>query len=172
MKNTIPFIIAACFALLTSGIPYVAAEGSHKGHEKGHHPGKMCLEKECKHHKMGVQGKKDGMHFMGALWKKTLTEDQKKQFDQMHLALKKEKTVLNAQKDLKKAELHNLIVQDNVEFQIIKAKIKEILDIKRSIMEKKYSHMVEMREALTPEQRISFDMGVLGRSGKARKKHQ
>lgn len=103
-------------------------------------------------------------HAYGSSWRKSLSDKQKKKADQMHLELKKEISGIAAAKELKLAELKLLVVQDRPDMQAVEVKIGEILDLKRQIMIKRYAHKVEMRAMLTPEQRVSFDMGMLSGS--------
>ncbi|MBI5903212.1 MAG: periplasmic heavy metal sensor [Deltaproteobacteria bacterium] len=95
-------------------------------------------------------------------WKKTLTEDQKMKADKMHLELKKAMDVLEAKVKLKEAELNTMVTKDKPDTNAIHGKINEIAELKKEMMTKKYDHIVEMRSILTPEQRVSFDLGISG----------
>ena len=122
---------------------------------------------EKKHGAKGGHGSmKAGGHVFGPGWKETLEEDQKLKIDKMHLALKKKMVVLKAEKKVKEAELGLLVTSAKPDMNAINKKIDEIVEIKRALMKMKYAHMVEMRSVLTPDQRISFDMGVLSSRGK------
>lgn len=61
--------------------------------------------------------------------------------------------------------MNNLVVKDNPDTKAIHRKIDEVLELKRKVMRTKYDHMIEMRNMLTQDQRISFDMGLLERTG-------
>ena len=129
------------------------------------------------HHKVGheqpMQSKgKDG-HFFGSHWRQTLSDKQKSKIDKMHLALKKDHSPLQAKSDLAKAELNQLVVSDKPNTQAINKKIDEVTALKGELMKKRYAHIAEMRTVLTPEQLISFDMGLLsGKHDKAKhRKH-
>ena len=91
----------------------------------------------------------------------------------MHLALKKDHSPLQAKSDLAKAELNQLVVSDKPNTQAINKKIDEVTALKGELMKKRYAHIAEMRTVLTPEQLISFDMGLLsGKHDKAKhRKH-
>jgi Spy/CpxP family protein refolding chaperone len=105
-------------------------------------------------------------------WKETLTEEQKMKADKMHLELKKAMSILEAKTNLKEAELNDLITQDNPDTKAIQSNINDIMEIKKEMMIKKYDHMVEMRTILTPEQRLSFDLGLSsGMGGMHQKGH-
>ncbi|MEE8328809.1 MAG: periplasmic heavy metal sensor [Thermodesulfovibrionia bacterium] len=129
---------------------------------------RMC--KTMEHGKSGMmcQGKKDhGMgHLFGSTWKETLTDEQKMKVDKMHLALKKSTSVLKAKLKVNKIELSILIVKGNPDKKAIYQKIDDILELKREIMRKKYDHKIEMRDILTPEQRVSFDMKQVEKAGR------
>lgn len=95
-------------------------------------------------------------------WKQTLTEDQKTKSDRMHLELKKAMSVLEAKVKLKEAELNGMVTKDRPDTNAIHGKITEIAELKKEMMTKKYDHILEMRSILTPEQRLSFDIGLSG----------
>ena len=142
------FIVAvSLFCALAVVFPLQADEG-HKAH------GKQAM----------AEGKGHRHHFT-AHWARTLTEDQKLRIDRMHVALKRELVVLKAREALKEKELNALTARDDADMAAIRAKIDELIAVKGEILRKRYAHIVEMRAALTPEQRISYDMAVLERSG-------
>jgi len=113
-----------------------------------------------KPHAMAAHHERDYGHD-GPEWKDTLTEEQRSKADMMHLELEKSLSLLEAGLMVRKAELANLLVAEKPDTKAVTRKIGEIVEIKREMMEKKYGHMMEMRGILTPEQRVSFDMGVL-----------
>jgi len=111
------------------------------------------------------KAEKHGEHGMGMempQWKKTLTEEQKAKADKMHLELKKMMSLLESKVSLKEAELNSLVTQDKPDTNAIHSKVNEITELKKEMMIKKYDHIAEMRSILTPEQRVSFDLGLLG----------
>ncbi len=157
------FMIMALVLGLVITLPASAEKSKKTEHGKsgmGHHEMKYS-----KGSKMGHRGGHGAKHIFGPLWRKTLTDNQKKQADRMHLEMKKLLSVLDARLKLKKVELNNLVIKDDPDTKAIHRKIDEILELKRKIMRTKYNHMVEMRGMLTPEQRVSFDMGLLSRGG-------
>lgn len=109
------------------------------------------------------------MHGQAAGWLASLTAEQRQKIDAMHLQLAKEIAPLKAQLRMKKTELKLLVVEDKPDMRAIDKKIDEILALKRQIMHKRYAHKVEMRALLTPEQRVSFDLGLIGKHGHHRK---
>jgi Spy/CpxP family protein refolding chaperone len=152
MKKLRDFFVVVSILVLAVAVPASAQMGKmmERGKSGMKHPGMMG-------HGMG--------HPFGSHWKETLTDEQKMQADQMHLALKKAISVPNAQLNVKKAELNKLMVHESPDIKTIHRKIDEILELKRKIMRKKYEHMVEMRGMLTPEQRVSFDMKLVEMAG-------
>ncbi len=110
------------------------------------------------HHEEMGHGK--GMHGPSC-WMETMTEEQKAKAAKMRLEFKKVKYLLKAQMKVKKVELATLVTQDSPDQNAIDKKIEEILKLKREKMQKKYALKVAMRNMLTPEQRVSFDMHML-----------
>lgn len=127
----------------------------------------MGLEHDKKMGKTGKTEQHEGpvMGMDTPRWKQTLTEEQKMKADKMHLELKKAMSILEAKMNLKEAELNNLVTQDNADTKAIHRAIDEVMELKKEMMIKKYDHMVEMRSILTPDQRVSFDLGLSGGMG-------
>ena len=145
-----------------SAVPAVAEMSKGTGHGKsgdGHH-----AMKHGKKTKMGHKGGHRSGHLFGPHWKGLLTDSQRTQIDKMHLEVKKSTSVMKAQLKVKKIELANLIIQDDPNTGAIHRKIDGILELKGKIMKIKYDHKVEMRGIMTPEQRVSFDMGIVGKA--------
>jgi Spy/CpxP family protein refolding chaperone len=172
------FMVSVLAIVMAVAFPAAAEMDKKTGHghsDSGHHK-KSDRHTDSGHHKMkhGKDGKKGymaghkGKHMSGPKWKQFLTDAQKKQADIMHLNVKKSMSVLKAQKKLKKIELINLVIMDNPDTNAIHSKIDEIIEVKREIMRVRNDHMVEMRGMLTPEQRLSFDMGLLGHGDKGK----
>ncbi len=101
----------------------------------------------------------------GPMWLSTLSTEQRAKMDAMHLALRKEMSVLEAEVGLREAELKNLITRETPDKKAVSQKIDEIIGLKKEMMTKKYDHVMELRGILTPEQRTSFDMMFLGGMG-------
>ena len=141
--------------VLISCVSFALAQGGDQGHEHGQKKEKAEAKEEGKCQGMmgGDMGKET------PAWKESLTEEQKMKADKMHLELKKAMSILEAKANLKEAELNGLITQDNPDTKAIQSNINDIMEIKKEMMIKKYDHMVEMRTILTPEQRLSFDLG-------------
>ncbi len=142
--HKLPVVIAMIAALSFAPVGFA---GEEKGHGKGMHG-----------------GAKKAHHFT-AHWAKTLNDEQKLKVDQMHLALDRELVVLKARAELLEKELNALAARDGADQKDIHAKIDELMAVKGAILRQRFDHIVEMRAILTPEQRISYDMAVLKRSG-------
>lgn len=61
-------------------------------------------------------------------------------------------------------ELNELTIQDDVKMEDINRKIDELMEAKTQILRLRYAHLVEMRAALSEEQRVGYDKAVLKRS--------
>ncbi len=135
-----------------------AAQGSQdpgKGHSK---------EKKMQH-----QGGGHKMHLFTEDWHNTLTDAQKIEVDTMHLHLMKETAPIKAEIKRKKIELAVLATEDRADAKAIKEKIDEILSLKGQKMQKRFAHIVEMRGILSAEQRLSYDMLIVGRAAQGKK---
>jgi len=108
--------------------------------------------------------KKHSHHFVSH-WARTLSDEQKYDVDQLHLKLERDLVVLKAKEILKEKELNVLTASGTAKQADIYTSIDELMEIKKLIMRYRHDHIMEMRGLLTPEQRISYDMGTLGRSG-------
>jgi Spy/CpxP family protein refolding chaperone len=99
----------------------------------------------------------------GRDWKVTLTEEQKAEIDWITLRLFPRQQLLKAQMDVKEAELNQLIVGDDVVEDQWQTKLDEFLQLKREYLANKYQRMIEVRQVLTPQQRVAYDLAVLSR---------
>jgi len=146
--KTVIAVSAMCVALASAGA--VRAEGMQGGPERGK-GGHECRLKSS--------------------WRETLTDSQKSQLEKLHLAMKKETSVLRAELGVKKTELKALAIKDNPDTQAIGRKTDEIMGIKKELMQKRISHLIEVRKVLTPEQRVSFDSALLSGPGEWKHGH-
>ncbi len=143
------FLALTCAMLLLMQTAQAGESKPSHGAQDGHH---------------ASQSKHKGHHF-APHWAETLSDAQKADVDRLHLELERKLVVLKAREALKEKELNALTASDDAKQKAIYAKIDELMEVKRDIMRQRHDHIVEMRELLTPEQRVSYDMGVLGRSG-------
>ncbi len=169
LNTSLSTAILASVLLITAQVAVASPPGegdddSSKHHQmntqqpmKGHHD-KM---KMAHHGKMGQHKSKEkkGLHrTFTPHWAKTLTGEQKLLVDKMHVNVAKQLAVLKAQKQVKKAELENLMVNDQYDQTAAYALIDEMAKIKAKMLKIRYDHVAEMRAALTEEQRLSYDM--------------
>ena len=166
-------ITAGLFAAVVITYPFaVEANPPKRGDSPHMSGGKGYSMSPRKGHSKEQYGDKGKTHLFTNNWRHSLSDKQKNKADRMHVALKKETTVLKASIQVKKAELKTLITQDDVQIQTVESKIDEILDAKRKLMRAKYAHKVEIRKMLTPEQKLSFDMSILRSSHSMGSRHR
>ena len=137
-------------ALLASATIAFAQMGEMK-HDQG-----MKMDKKAEQHESHGSGMETPR------WKQSMTEQQKMKADKMHLELKKSMSVLEAKVKMKEVELNSIVMRDKPDANDIHLKVNEITELNKEMMIKKYDHIVEMRSILTPEQRVSFDLGLVG----------
>ncbi len=130
---------------------------------KGHHDKPDNTDHHKEKHK-GAHKKKKG-HHLSPHWAKTLSDEQRVAVDKMHLKLGTQHAVLKAQATLLQKELNVMTAKDGADQARIHSKIDELMAVKAGIMKHRYNHLTEMRDALTEQQRISYDMAILKREG-------
>lgn len=113
---------------------------------------------------------KDGVHghlrsgdVAGRDWRDSLTDEQKAEIDWITLRLSQRQQLLEAQMEVKEAELNQLLVGDDVVQDQWHAKLDELLQLRREYLTNKYQRVTEVRQVLTPQQRVSFDLDILSR---------
>jgi Spy/CpxP family protein refolding chaperone len=156
-----------------------SGKGMHGGHGGGKHGGGMpgagkhggCKHKGGKHGGMHSGGKHSGPRLYGEDWRKSLTDEQKAQLDRLHLAYARTKAPSKARMKALEVELTALATAVEPSWQVIDARIDELLQIKRQAMRAKYAYVADQRRVLTPEQQVSFDMQMIhkamhGKKGK------
>lgn len=149
-----------CLALLLASIAAIPGVGRA---EAGMGPGDMQegmgdSAAMISHH--GPMHKDD---VAGREWRSALTEEQKAEIDWISLRLFQKQQLLGAQIDVKEAELNQLIVDEDVTQDQWHTKLDELLQLKREYMMNKYQRLIEVRQVLTPQQRVSFDLDILSR---------
>jgi len=148
MKYLITTLLAT--ALTTGGIGFTTlAMASEHGQGRGHH---------CKHH--GGAGS----------WKASLSDEQSKKLDKLHLDYTKKKYPIKAKLKAAKVDLALLMTADSAKQKDIDSKIDQILKLKGEKMRIKTAHKIEVCNMLTEEQRIQFDMHVLKKAFKGKSK--
>lgn len=99
----------------------------------------------------------------GRDWKSTLTEEQRAEIDWITLRLTQRQQLLKAQMEVREAELYQLIIGEDVVQDQWQAKLDELLQLKREYLANRYQRMIEIRQVLTPQQRVAFDLSILSR---------
>ncbi len=145
-------------------------QGSKKHTHKEAMTNKEGCHKPCKPtHKKGHSRHQGALHLFSPDWHGTLSEHQSVMVDKMHLNLMRDTAAIKAMITVKKTELAVLATQDHPDSASLNQKIDEILDLKRQKIRARYEHIVEMREMLSPEQRISYDMSIISRAASRKK---
>ncbi|MDH3326591.1 MAG: hypothetical protein OEM38_07740 [Gammaproteobacteria bacterium] len=162
MKKSGIFNIYFISVILSFGVTSISfaapqsdhGDKSHAGAMQGGHHNAQMPNKKNKHKKGGT---------FSPHWAKTLTSAQKTSFDKMHLVVGQFEAVQRAKIKMLKAELNVLAANKSSNKSAIYGKIDEILAVKKGIMRSRFDHIAEMRNELTDQQRISYDMGLLKR---------
>lgn len=99
-----------------------------------------------------------GNHHMQLMARLDLTEDQKNQIQEWHLAQQKNMMTQRASIKEKRARLQNLRIADSYNENAVNAVIDEISELQAAMMKQRASHQQKIRELLTDEQRVKFDL--------------
>ncbi len=150
--------------LLTSIFVIANPAFAEENHKDGHHGAAATKGHHDKGKHKGAHKKKKGHHF-SPHWAKTLSDEQRVAVDKMHLKLGTQHAILKAQATLLQKELNVMTAKDGADQTAIHSKIDELMAVKAEIMKYRYDHLSEMRDALTEQQRISYDMSILKREG-------
>lgn len=143
--------VLALVALPLTAFPLVAAA-------QPHGPGMMGGAG----HGPAMHGR-DG-HGLTGSWRASLTEDQKSEISLSHLRMSRQHALLEARIQAREAEIRNLVTSDEGAEQSLETAIDELMALEKEKVLGHYRHMIEVRQLLTPQQRVSFDMDVI--SGK------
>lgn len=127
---------------------------------KGHHGDMMHGEHGMYH---------DSGHY-GENWKQSLSKKQRARLDQLKLDYLKNKYPLKAKKKALKIELALLTIVDKPDMKAIDKKINEMAALKKQLMKLKYTHKVTVRKELSAEQRMHFDIAILKKAKKGKKR--
>lgn len=104
-------------------------------------------------------------HGLAAPWRASLTEDQKGEISWSHLRLRQNQSMLDARIALKEAEIDLIVTGEETGEEALQAAVEELTALEKEKALNHYRHMMEVRQLLTPQQRVSFDLGVLSRKG-------
>jgi len=121
-------------------------------------------------HTMMRSGAETGHHgamrqgdIIGRDWASDLTEEQRAEIDWITLRLLQRQQLLKAQMDVREAELNQLIAGEDIVQDQWQAKLDELLQLKREYLANRYQRLIEVRQVLTPQQRVAFDLSILSR---------
>lgn len=99
-----------------------------------------------------------GNHHMQLMAKLDLSEEQKNQIQEWHLDQQKEMMNHRASLKAKYAQLQTLKIADNYNESAVNDVIEEISELQTAMMKQRASHQQNIREILTDEQRVKFDL--------------
>ncbi|HAS18178.1 MAG TPA: hypothetical protein DDX84_10235 [Nitrospiraceae bacterium] len=102
--------------------------------------------------------------FSESHWEKTLSDAKNDAIEGLKISLKKDLAVAEETVQVKKTKLNSIITVDKSDRTAIGKLIDEMTELEKEILQKRYEHMIKVREILTPEQRDSYDMRILAKS--------
>lgn len=109
------------------------------------------------------EGKREYKRYQDCVYN-DLSESQKSSIDAIKLESEKKTIVYKADLKIKKAELDKLLLAENPSKKNIDAKIDEITKLKGDIKKERIDHRLKVRDVLTPEQRVDFDLKHKGKN--------
>lgn len=95
-----------------------------------------------------------------------LSDEQEAQITELHNAHYAEVKTLKADLAILRAEKRKLMIADSPNAKAIDAKIDEMSEIQTQIQKKRVAHHLAVRNLLTPEQKVYYDMRRSSRKGK------
>lgn len=119
--------------------------------QRAHNPDRM--QERMQQNQKGM-----GNHHMQLMAKLDLSEEQKNQIQEWHLDQLKEMMTQIASIKEKYAQLQTLKIADNYNENAVNDLIEEISELKSAMMKQRASHQQNIREILTDEQRVKFDL--------------
>lgn len=99
-----------------------------------------------------------GNHHIQLMARLNLSEEQKKQIQEWHLDQQKVMMTQRASIKEKRAQLQTLKIADNYNESAVNDLIDEISELQSEMMKQRASHQQMIREILTDEQRVKFDL--------------
>jgi len=130
----------------------------------GGHPHMMM------HERLGQGMGSDERGQYGGSWRATLSSEQRSEIAMSHLRMQQKYALAEARIALQEAEIATVIASDDGDDAGLQAGVEELVSLKKELLLSKYHHLMEVRQLLTPQQRISFDLWVL--SGKFKDHHR
>ncbi len=139
------------------------AGGRHQEHHSEHH-GRDGDQGHCE-----ARGESMGKELLARHWQRTLTPEQRTQVDQLQVTHAKANAPLRAKMDSIKMDLAVLATAEEPDTAAIQQHIDELLELEKKVMQQRYTHIAAVRQALTPEQRTSYDMMALKHAKKRKR---
>ena len=178
MKKKSLGMCAAVLCCAMIGLPASAqpqhpgAAAGHGGHHGGGHHGMEGVHAMGHGHGMAHgagHGKGHGHeghgHGLAAPWRASLTDAQKTEISWSHLRLQQGQSLIEARIALKRAEIDRIVAGDEGGDAELQDAVDELMELKKEKTLNHYRHMMEVRQLLTPQQRVSFDLGILSGKG-------
>ncbi len=150
-----------CGALATS-LSVAHADPQHPGGAMTDHYDDAASPMGLRH---GEAGKGGHGHDPQTSWRASLTDDQKGEISFSQLRLRQKQTLVEAGITLKQAEIDRIITSAEAGDEELQRAVDELMTLKREQALNRYRHLAEVRQLLTPQQRVTFDLGILSRSG-------
>lgn len=158
-----------CGAL--AGFSAAHADPQHMSGAMEHHGAAMSMGMRHGAAPMHGGGAGGHGHHAQASWHASLTEDQKGEINFSKLRLRQKQALVEAGIALKKAEIDRIITSAEAGDEELQRAVDELMTLKREQALNRYRHLAEVRQLLTPQQRVSFDLGILSRGDDREKGH-
>lgn len=97
----------------------------------------------------------------GSSWRASLTTEQKSEIALSHLRLRQKQAVVGARIALQEVEIATVVASDENDDARLQAAVDELVGLQKERALNRYRHLMEVRQLLTPQQRVSFDLWVL-----------
>lgn len=115
-------------------------------------------------------GMHSGMGMSKMCWRDTLTDEQRAKLAKIKLDHMKVQAPIKAKMKTIKVDLALLVTSDKPDMEAINKKTDELTKLKNSKMKEKYKYIAAKRKLLNDEQRVLFDMHVIKKAMKGKRK--
>ncbi len=112
-----------------------------------------------------MKGKMKGTEGWKMMCIDDLSDQQKQEIQKLKQAVQKETLSLKSKLQVKKAELNDLLMAENLDKNAIYKKIDEISEIEKKLKKKHIDTMIKVQALLTPEQRVKFKSRLMRHRG-------
>jgi Spy/CpxP family protein refolding chaperone len=110
-------------------------------------------------HGAGMRGEARGS--VPLFWRATLSDDQRAEIGLSMLRLQQRQALVEARIALKKAEIAQIVASDESSDARLQSAVDDLIALERAQTLDHYRHLMEVRQLLTPKQRLSFDLGLI-----------